>query len=112
MGRAQSDTYSSLFTKSDNVNLDKNFDRKSMFVHVLTYMVQNKVDRVSISIHSKFDIPLINHLVEYYHLSLRGGLIFSNIVFASCMVSFHNHLPIYCCTIHSVASHLLPIVYA
>ena len=35
MGRAQSDTYSSLFTKSDNVNLDKTFDRKSVFVHVL-----------------------------------------------------------------------------
>ena len=51
MGRAQSDTYSSLFTKSDNVNLDETFDRKSVFVHVLTYMVQNKVDRVSINIH-------------------------------------------------------------
>ena len=35
MGRAQSDTYSSLFTKSDNVNLDETFDRKSLFVHVL-----------------------------------------------------------------------------
>ena len=37
MGRAQSDTYSSLSTKSDNVNLDETFDRKSVFVHVLTY---------------------------------------------------------------------------
>ena len=37
MGRAQSDTYSSLFTKSDNVNLDETFDRKSVFVHVLKY---------------------------------------------------------------------------
>ena len=37
MGRAQSDTYSSLFTKSDNVNLDETFDRKSALVHVLTY---------------------------------------------------------------------------
>ena len=37
MGRAQSDTYSSLFTKSDNVNLDETFDRKSVFVHVLMY---------------------------------------------------------------------------
>ena len=35
MGRPQSDTYSSLFNKSDNVNLDEAFDRKSMFVHVL-----------------------------------------------------------------------------
>ena len=37
MGRAQSDTYSSLFTKSDNVNLDETFDRKSALVHVLSY---------------------------------------------------------------------------
>ena len=37
MGRAQSDTYNSLFNKSDNVNLDKTFDRKSVFVHVLIY---------------------------------------------------------------------------
>ena len=37
MGRAQSDTYSSLFTKSDNVNLDETFDQKSGFVHVLRY---------------------------------------------------------------------------
>ena len=36
MGRAQSETYSSLFTKSDNVNLDETFDRKSALVHVLT----------------------------------------------------------------------------
>ena len=35
MGRAQSDTYSSLFAKSDNVNLDETFDRKSALVHVL-----------------------------------------------------------------------------
>ena len=39
MGRAQSDTYSSLFTKSDNVNLDETFDRKSALVHVLIYRV-------------------------------------------------------------------------
>ena len=38
MGRAQSDTYSSLFTKSDNVNLDETFDRKSALVHVLRYI--------------------------------------------------------------------------
>ena len=37
MGRAQSETYSSLFTKSDNVNLDETFDRKSALVHVLIY---------------------------------------------------------------------------
>ena len=37
MGRAQSDTYSSLFTKSDNINLDETFDRKSVFVYVLRY---------------------------------------------------------------------------
>ena len=37
MGRAQSDTYSSLFTKSNNVNLDETFDRKSALVHVLNY---------------------------------------------------------------------------
>ena len=37
MGRAQSDTYSSFFTKSDNVNLDETFDRKSALVHVLKY---------------------------------------------------------------------------
>ena len=40
MGRAQSDTYSSLFTKSDNVNLDETFDRKSALVHVLTHICQ------------------------------------------------------------------------
>ena len=39
MGRSQSDTYSSLFTKSDKVNLDETFDRKSVFVHVLNYIV-------------------------------------------------------------------------
>ena len=39
MGRAQSDTYSSLLTKSDNVNLDETFDRKSALVHVLKYRV-------------------------------------------------------------------------
>ena len=37
MGRAQSDTYSSLFTKSDNVNLDETFDKKSALVYVLNY---------------------------------------------------------------------------
>ena len=37
MRRAQSDSYSSLFTKSENVNLDKTLDRKSALVHVLTY---------------------------------------------------------------------------
>ena len=37
MGRAQIDTYSSLFTKSDHVNLDETFDRKSALVHVLYY---------------------------------------------------------------------------
>ena len=35
MRRAQSDTYSSLFNKTDNVNVDEAFDRKSVFVHVL-----------------------------------------------------------------------------
>ena len=40
MGRAQSDTYSSLFTKSDNVNLDETFDRKSALVHVLSFTKQ------------------------------------------------------------------------
>ena len=34
MGRARSDTYSSLFNISDNVNLDETFDRKMVFVHV------------------------------------------------------------------------------
>ena len=38
MGRAQSDTYSSLFNNSDNVNFGDNFDRKSMFVNVLRYI--------------------------------------------------------------------------
>ena len=38
MGRAQSDTYSSLFIKSVNVNLDETFDQKSVFVHVLSYI--------------------------------------------------------------------------
>ena len=40
MVRAQSDTYSSLFTKSDKVNLDETFDGKSALVHVLTYTCQ------------------------------------------------------------------------
>ena len=38
MGRAQSDTYSSLFNKSDNVNVDETFVRKSGFVHVLNFI--------------------------------------------------------------------------
>ena len=42
MGRVQSDTYSSLFTKSDNVNLDETFDRKSALVHVLMFRSNNK----------------------------------------------------------------------
>ena len=37
MGRAQSDTYSSLFTKSDNVNLDETFDRESALGIPLRY---------------------------------------------------------------------------
>ena len=37
MGRAQSDTYCSLFNKSDNVNLVETFDRKTVFVHVLRH---------------------------------------------------------------------------
>ena len=39
IGRAQSDTYSSLFNKSDNVNVDETFARKSVLVHVLSYSV-------------------------------------------------------------------------
>ena len=35
MGRAQSDTYISLFNKSENINLGETFDRKSVFVHVV-----------------------------------------------------------------------------
>ena len=34
MGNAQSDTYSSLFNKSQ-LNFDETFDRKTVFVHVL-----------------------------------------------------------------------------
>ena len=41
MGRAQSDTYSFLFNKSDNVYVDETFVRKSVLVHVLTYMAVN-----------------------------------------------------------------------
>ena len=48
--------------------------------------------------------------MKFYHLSLRGGFIFSSVVFASCIVSLH--LPIYCCTIISNESHLLSTVYA
>ena len=46
-----------------------------------------------------------------YHLSSRGGFIFSSVVFASCIVSLHTHLPIYCCTINTIEYHLIPIVY-
>ena len=49
MGRAQSDTYSPLFTKSDNVNLDETFDRKSALVHVLNYSVADVELRLLIS---------------------------------------------------------------
>ena len=35
MGRAQSDTYSLMFNKSDNVKVDETFVRKSVLVHVL-----------------------------------------------------------------------------
>ena len=49
MGRAQSDTYSSLFTKGDNVNLDETFDRKSALVHVLKYnILYNREGKVSL----------------------------------------------------------------
>ena len=34
--------------------------------------------------------------------SLRCGFIFSSVVFASCIVSLHTHLPIYC-TINTIA---------
>ena len=37
MGRAQSDTYSLMFNKSDNVKVDETFVRKSVLVHVLMY---------------------------------------------------------------------------
>ena len=59
MGRAQSDTYSSLFTKSDNVNLDETFDRKSLFVHVLidrtglSYFFRSSV----VCVHSGNNVP-------------------------------------------------------
>ena len=49
MGRAQSDTYSSLFAKSDNVNLDETFDRKSALVHVLsayTCIIYDIIDKL------------------------------------------------------------------
>ena len=39
MGRAQSDTYGFLCNRSDNVNVDETFVRKSVFVHVLNYSV-------------------------------------------------------------------------
>ena len=73
-------------------------------------MVQNEVDKFSIDIHSKFDITL-NHLMLYYHLSSRGGFIFSSVVFASCIVSIHAHSPIYCCTISTIEYHLISIAY-
>ena len=38
MGRAQSDTYSLMFNKSDNVKVDETFVRKSVLVHVLMYI--------------------------------------------------------------------------
>ena len=37
IGRSQSDTYSSLFNKSDNVNVDETFVRKLVLVHVFNY---------------------------------------------------------------------------
>ena len=40
MGRAQSETYSSLFNKSDNVNVDETFVLKSVLVHVLNHMIK------------------------------------------------------------------------
>ena len=73
-------------------------------------MVQNEVDKFTIDIRSKFDIAL-NHLMQFYHLSLRGGFIFSSVVFASCIVSLHTHLPIYCYIINTIAYHLISIVY-
>ena len=45
-------------------------------------MVQNKVDRLTIDIYSKFDIP--NTII----LSSTCGFIFSYVAFASCIVSF------------------------
>ena len=41
MGRAQSDTNSSMFNKSDNVNVDETFVRKSVYVLVLIYMIRS-----------------------------------------------------------------------
>ena len=72
-------------------------------------MVQNEVDKFTIDNHSKFDITL-NHLMSSY-LSSRDGFIFSSVVFASCVVSLHTHLPIYCCTINTIEYHLISIVY-
>ena len=37
MVRAQSDTYSSMFNKSDNVKVVETFDKKTVCVHVLNY---------------------------------------------------------------------------
>ena len=39
MRRAQSDTYSSMFNKSDSVKVVETFDKKTVFVHVLTYII-------------------------------------------------------------------------
>ena len=58
-------------------------------------MLQIEVDRLTIDIHSIFDIA---ETIEY-ELFLRGGSIFSNVVSASYIVSLQSHLPIYCCAI-------------
>ena len=62
MGRAQSDTYSSLFTKSDNVNLDETFDRKSALVHVLRYSTQTHsfITEILFTIYIKICVPIVN----------------------------------------------------
>ena len=74
MGRAQSDTYISLFNKNDNVNLDKTFDRKSVFVHVLSSLYPFKTKKAtgsefSGSLRSLFyhkSVILFTHHLKHY----------------------------------------------
>ena len=43
MGHTQNDTYSSMYNKSDNVNVDETFVRKSVLVHVLKYTQKSPI---------------------------------------------------------------------
>ena len=66
MGHIQTDTYSSLFNKSDKVNVDETFVRKSVLVHVLRYSSRN-IPNFRKCVYFYILPEYIHEHIAYYH---------------------------------------------